>query len=471
MATATQERFSIEAHLGEGGTGRVYRAIDSHLKRRVALKFLQEELLQEPEQLEKLQQEALHLAALNHPNVVNVYDLGISEHGPFLVMEYLEGQTLQAHLQEHGPLPAEDVMLLARQALAGLVAAHRLDLLHRDLKPGNIMLSWLESGDLQVKLLDFGLAKHSPTPTTQTMDHGAGIYGSIHNMAPEQFDRRPLDARTDLYSLGSVLYEAAVGHSAFEGDTISELIVSHMHPSYPPLQQLRPDLPGRFSFWVSRLMAVRPEDRPATAHQALVDLKNIDQTVPSLALAPEPNGASGNAKKHWLALLAGCTILAVTGWFAWSLIFPEPESQPGISTMEETTPEGVERVEPVEESIEATVAQEEASVEAIASSAVDWPLFQPTQLDEIRSYLGQNIRIQGRVLRVSENTTRTIDYLNFTDDYRLSVSGVLFKVDTAFTKEELLEMVGKTIEVSGPASEHRGSLQLIIRSRDQIKTL
>ena len=159
----------------------------------------------DPEEERKLLHEASITGALQHPNIVSVYDGGVDKEGAFLVMEYVDGETLTEVFQQ-GTLTIPDFVEITIQTLEGLMAAQELGLLHRDLKPGNLMISWLPSGSYRVKILDFGMAKYAPVPVHQTEDQDKAIYGTIHFMAPEQFKRQPLDSRTDLYALACILY-------------------------------------------------------------------------------------------------------------------------------------------------------------------------------------------------------------------------------------------------------------------------
>ena len=159
-------------------------------------------------------------------------------------------------------------MKLVTQSLEGMVAAHSIGLIHLDIKPQNFMVIWLPSGKFQIKILDFGLAKLSSHPQVQEMDEEGAIMGSIFFMAPEQFERSPVDARTDLYSLGCVYYFALTQHYPFQGETGPEVMASHMYHSFVPLAQMRPDLPPFVCQWVEWLMNRLPDHRPSSAAEA-----------------------------------------------------------------------------------------------------------------------------------------------------------------------------------------------------------
>ncbi|NNE94344.1 MAG: protein kinase [Verrucomicrobiales bacterium] len=269
--TIPSDRYQILEQIGKGGLGIVYRAMDTQLNREVAIKRVRVDTEEPIEELTaNLVEEAKTLSALNHPNIVTVHDVGHDAEGPFVVMELLNGDTLDDVI-EKAPLPMPDFERLVQQTLDGMIAAQSVNLLHRDLKPANIMLTWLPGGTFQTKILDFGLAKFSPKPTTQTMDHSDSILGSIYFMAPEQFERKPLDARTDLYSLGAIFYYSLAGRYPFDGEHVVEVMTSHMNHIMTPLQEYRPDVPTPVCRWIERLMAREMDDRPANAAEALAE--------------------------------------------------------------------------------------------------------------------------------------------------------------------------------------------------------
>jgi serine/threonine protein kinase len=271
-----QARYKILEELGAGGAGAVYKAYDTQLDRYVAIKRLlsKEESDKGDSQSGNIKKEAASLATLQHPNVVSVFDLGSDEQGFFMVMELVEGDTLADWIGA-ASMSLPDFNELATQTLEALVSAHSQSVLHRDLKPENIKVRRLPSGRLQVKVLDFGLARMSYGAKKMTEDQSGNILGSIYYMAPEQLNRKPLDGRTDLYSLGCVLYQALSGRRPFEADTVRGVMEAHLQHLVYPLAQVAPQVPQPVSDWVMWLFNLDASNRPANAQQALNSLRGL----------------------------------------------------------------------------------------------------------------------------------------------------------------------------------------------------
>ena len=266
----SDDRYEIRSKIGQGGVGAVYRAFDRHLNREVAIKrVLPEGGYENQEEATKaMLNEAASLCSVQHPNIVTVFDAGIDNDGPYVVMELLSGRTID-EMVDRGTLTIQDFREVALQTQEALIAAQDLDLVHRDIKPTNVMVTWLPSGRFQVKLVDFVLAKFSPKPSPQTIDHGDSVFGSIHFMAPEQFERTPLDKRTDMYSMGCVYYYTLAGVYPFDGETAPKVMNAHLQHQIKPLQEHRPDLPGWLCQWVMWHLARQIEERPRDARESL----------------------------------------------------------------------------------------------------------------------------------------------------------------------------------------------------------
>ncbi len=265
-------RYEIREQIGKGGLGAVYKAFDTQLQREVAIKRVlapgkaTDEEVQDA--ADNLIAEAQTLSCLNHPNIITVFDVGQDDQGGFVVMELLKGETLDETI-ERGVLTQADFVEVVLQAMEALIAAQAINVIHRDIKPTNIMVIWQASGKFQIKILDFGLAKFSKSPSVQTMDQEDSVLGSIFFMSPEQFERGELDARTDLYQMGCVFYNALTGQYPFNGETAPQVMNAHLQHKVVPLEQVRPDLSPSICQWVMWLINRDIEHRPLDAKDAL----------------------------------------------------------------------------------------------------------------------------------------------------------------------------------------------------------
>lgn len=219
-----------------------------------------------------LTREAAALAKFQHPNVVTIFGFEEDEDGPFVVTELIKGENLKVII-EKGALSVRVFQEFVSQTLDAMIAAEQMNLLHRDIKPANLMLLFLPSRKFQVKILDFGLAKFSQTPSAQTLDHKGSFLGSIDYIAPEQIERQPLDQRTDLYSLGCVCYFALTQKPPFEGKNLAETMNNHLNHKVIPIADIRPDLPSAIGAWVMRLIAVNPNHRPKNVTAAVTEFE------------------------------------------------------------------------------------------------------------------------------------------------------------------------------------------------------
>ena len=266
----SKERYEIKGKIGQGGVGSVYRAFDTQLNREVAIKrVLADGGHEDQEEATKnLLKEATALSSIQHPNIVTIYDAGIDDDGPYVVMELINGRTLDEMVEEN-TITWEDLREIIIQSEEALAAAQNLNLIHRDLKPSNLMVCWLPSGKFQVKIVDFGLAKFSSSPSLQTIDHGDAVFGSIFFMAPEQFERAPLDQRTDMYALGCLFYYALTGKHPFDGESAAEVMISHLQHHVTPIHELREDIPQWGADWIMWHIERQVDQRPFNAREAL----------------------------------------------------------------------------------------------------------------------------------------------------------------------------------------------------------
>ena len=307
--------YEIQSPLGAGGMGEVYRATDTKLGRDVALKVLPTEMAHDPERLARFRREAKALAQLDHPNIVTIYTVEECDGVHFLTMQLVEGRPLD-RLIPAGGLPLEQIVEIASALGDALAAAHEKGIVHRDLKPANIMVS----NEGRVKVLDFGLAKDvgasDPADATLTSDHRtqAGmVMGTPAYMSPEQTSGRPLDHRTDIFSLGVVLHEMATGRRPFEGNSSAELISAILRDNPPSVTDVRPDLPSDLARIVRRCLEKDPRHRVQTARDVSNEFRDLSrQTSKQVATATPPasraaaapdSGAARADEGFWVAVL------------------------------------------------------------------------------------------------------------------------------------------------------------------------
>ena len=313
--------YEILSPLGAGGMGEVYRAKDTRLDRTVAIKVLPAGMANNSDARQRFEREARAVSSLNHPHICVLHDVGRQDGIDFLVMEYLEGATLATRLAK-GPLPIQQALQYAIQIADALAAAHRRGILHRDLKPGNIMLT--KSG---AKLMDFGLAKSgvsdqaqplpgaSLLPTiTQPLTQKGTILGTFQYMAPEQLEGKETDARADIFAFGAVLYEMLTGRRAFDGQSQASVIGAVLHATPAPLSDLEPLTPPALDRLVNACLAKDPDERWQTVHDMGLELRWID-TGQSAGRdhAVVPNKRE---RKLWAAATLLLLVLAAAGWLS-----------------------------------------------------------------------------------------------------------------------------------------------------------
>jgi serine/threonine protein kinase len=269
------EKYQILRFLGKGGFATVFLIRDKALDRLCALKILAHEQTLNPESVERFKREARLYASLDHPHIVAVYDFGIHNHVAYMIFKYIDGITLHEHVKRRHPLAQAEIISIASDLADILGYMHQRGIIHRDLKPDNVMI---QNGDRKVILTDFGLAKKLDT-TTVTSD--GKVMGSPHYFSPEQAKGEPVDARSDIYSLGITIYEMLSGIVPFMGDTPYEVILKHIREPIPDSARLRPDLPPELHRLVRRCTEKEPKRRFQTAQELKAALLRVPATAPA----------------------------------------------------------------------------------------------------------------------------------------------------------------------------------------------
>ena len=309
MLGQTVSHFEVQEKVGEGGMGAVYKARDTRLDRVVALKFLSPRLVDSPEERQRFRQEGRALSALSHPHVATVYEVDETDGTPFLALEYMAGGTLRSRVAEaKGRLPVANVMQWAIELAEGLAHAHKHGIVHRDVKSSNVMFD----SEGRVKLTDFGLAKI--TSTDEPSSKGA-VGGTVGYTAPERLQGEHADQRSDLFSFGVVLYEAATGKMPFAGESAGEIINKILTAAPVPVTSVRPELPAGFEMVVIRLLQKRPEDRYQRAGDVAHDLRVLGapSAAASTVTLPATRAVTRWPRRRWIAAVA-LVCLTMLAW-------------------------------------------------------------------------------------------------------------------------------------------------------------
>ena len=296
----TVGNYEIQRELGRGGMGVVYKAHEQSLQRVVALKVLLAHLARDTAFVKRFLHEARAVARLNHPNVVTIHTVG--QHGGtyYIAMEYVKGRSLAEIIRAEGQIDVRRALDIAAQSAKALAEAHKQGIIHRDIKPHNIMVD--EAG--LVKVMDFGLARAAQSSTHLTAT-GAQL-GTPRYMSPEQCQGKPLDPRTDVFSLGVTLYEMLAGSPPFDADTPLALMYQILHEPFPAVQELNADVPAGVAQVLARMTARDPDQRYPSAAVLCADLKALTHEVPA---ARAPRAASKCAVKWTVAAVVGVAIL------------------------------------------------------------------------------------------------------------------------------------------------------------------
>jgi serine/threonine protein kinase len=343
---STLGHYRILRMIGKGGMGEVYLAEDTVLDRKVAIKVLSAQSTSDAERVLRFIQEAKAASALNHPNILTIYEIGESAGTRFMATEFIDGPTLRQHMPA-SPLPLHEILDHANQIASALAAAHEACIVHRDIKPENIMIR----PDGYIKVVDFGLAKlterapvseDSATVAMAVNTTAGTVMGTVQYMSPEQARGLPLDARTDIFSFGVVLYEMLTGQPPFRGETQSHQIVAILEREPQPLSQLIPGIPPELERIAGKALAKSKDDRYQTSRDLALDLKQLRRRLdvdaeltqsgrviltntgaiktPAVVAAPQAKPRPGRLSSIGI-LLGVLLVLAGAGWWAYDRFF------------------------------------------------------------------------------------------------------------------------------------------------------
>ena len=263
IGTTFANRYAIQGRLGKGGMAVVYKAMDTQMGREVAVKVLRPDVADEVA-AKRLIREAKGAGALNHPNIITIFDRGIWEDRVYIAMEILNGQEMSSLMENEGAIPVERALKICEQVASALAVAHAEGIIHRDIKPENLFLLNRSGGDV-VKMLDFSIAKLPKEMVTQQLTRAGSVFGTPHYMAPEQVEGKQAVPQTDLYALGAVMYELIAGEPPFDGASVIDILLKHVKAPAPTLERPGLELPPGLNDLVKELLAKKPADRPQSA--------------------------------------------------------------------------------------------------------------------------------------------------------------------------------------------------------------
>ena len=323
MIPDTISHYQILSRLGAGGMGEVYLAKDTRLHRKVAIKFLPAELSTDDRAKKRLVREAQAAATLDHPNICAILEVGEEDNHSFIVMQYVEGETLAARIQ-HRPLEVRESLGIAVQVADALAEAHAHGIIHRDIKPANIMIT----ARSQVKVMDFGLAKliqdevsqETQAPTKSMLTEPGMVIGTVPYMSPEQVNGKELDARSDIFSFGAVIYEMITGRQPFAGETAAATASAILTREPPPLSRLAPEAPSEIERIVRKCLEKDRENRYQSTPELLIDLRNLKRQSEANSITSEQTRRQSRKVRLFKSGTVALLVLALAGLSAYLLI-------------------------------------------------------------------------------------------------------------------------------------------------------
>src|SRR5437870_3893098 len=457
--------YQIQSLLGAGGMGEVYLACDERLTRKVALKLLPEHLTADEIQLSRFKTEARSASALNHPNILTVYEIGADANRQFIATEFIEGMTLRA-LLARGRMNLHEALEIALQVASALAAAHETGVVHRDIKPENIMLR----PDGYAKVLDFGIAKlteqqpgsdfHDVGTTTVLPTRPGLVLGTAHYMSPEQTRGQTLDARSDIWSLGVVIYEMVGGSTPFPGETPSDCIASILKTEPPPLSGVLPDVPVKLQSIVQKTLRKNREERYQTIRDMLADLRN-------LKLELEAEGSSrpflSKIKRHKrVALLALAAAILAAAAFAYNFYFAAPAPVPNEKSIAVLPFADLSQArdqeyfcDGIQEEI-LTRLSKIRDLKVISRTSTQRFKSAPKNLPEIAKQLGVATILEGTVQKAEGQVRVNVQLINARNDSHLWADKYDRKLTDVFAVEsEIAKAIADTLQAKLSGSEQR----------------
>jgi len=446
--------------------GVVYEAEDTKLSRHVALKFLPQELEKEPQALERFRREARAASALNHPNICTIHEVDEADGQPFIAMELLEGETLRERIGRK-PLDSETLLELSIQILSALEAAHAKGVVHRDIKPANLFVTTLG----QAKILDFGLAQQgaaqhhadSAVPTITAEEHltspGAAV-GTVAYMSPEQVAGKELDARTDLFSFGAVLYEMATGRQAFSGNTSGVIFHSILEKNPPSATRVNPDLPPRLEEIIAKALEKDRDVRYQHASDFRADLKRLrrDTSSATSARVELPRAVPWWRKKAAVAAAVVLVALAAGGFLGWRYLLPGPgQAIHSIAVLPFTGSSGNPDAEFLQNGISIGVTDalsELPALKVMSSSAAQRSAKKDPDPEKVGNDLRVDAVLVGKVERHGDAISITAELVNTADNSQIWGAQYSEKMaDAAALQQEIVRDISDRLRVKLSGAE------------------
>jgi hypothetical protein len=429
-ARMTEDRYEIQDAVGEGGSGSVFRAWDTQLGRFVAIKRLKGHSILDVD----LQEEAALLAALQHPNIVTIYDFGEDDEGPFVIMELVNGRTLDVLATEQ-PLSLYNFGELANQVCRGLAAAHSRRLTHQDLKPENLMVHFHEDHSFTAKILDFGLAAIEQEDDADGTDE---VVGSVWTISPEQLRKKPPDVRSDIYSLGCTFYFALAGHYPYDG-TVPEIVNAHLYAKAVPLHLVRRDIPLALSDLIARMLAPNPDDRPQTAEEVRQIAIAAVKEPPAADEAESSAGTPAWKSPKIIGAIAAVVLIAggASAWF----FFHHRSAKPAITA--------------------AQAAQTPVPVKVV------YPKLDPLDEKSFTIYHGKIVEVEGTPIAMTQSELLATRNLLFAKDEKKALT--LAFPFAKFPEKEVKDLVGKRLRATGTLTARLGAYRLVLEKSADIE--